>query len=333
MTTTNTKTVITTGGGDYSTLSTWEADRNVDITAATGSDSIEIVNCSGATADTSSVNLNGWTTSAGNYIVINGNLSLGKWNTNCYRLEVTDSTKINVGNGAGYIRMDKLQIKNICTYNYGSRNALYIEMNDTTYDVRLSNSIIWATDTGTSTNRQGIEIWPDNTSNIYIWNCLIYREGGNAENCAIAGCRNVNVYNCCGVGNWIIAFYRGSGDFIAKNCYGQTDSGISFSNVTKTTCASSDTTGSVGLQNIALSTDNFVNISSGSKDLHLVSGSALIGVATDTSGESAPLNFTTDIDGQTRTVPWDIGADEYVAATPPAVIQQIESDSTRIFFI
>jgi hypothetical protein len=79
-----------------------------------------------------------------------------------------------------------------------------------------------------------------------------------------------------------------------------------------TTCASSDATGSAGLQNIAANTTNFTNVTAGSEDFHLPAGSALIDVGTDTSGDAAPLNFTDDIDGVTRTGTWDIGADEYV---------------------
>jgi hypothetical protein len=79
-----------------------------------------------------------------------------------------------------------------------------------------------------------------------------------------------------------------------------------------TTCASSDTTGSTGLQNIAYDTTNFTNVTAGSEDLHIPTGSALKDVGTDTSGDAAPMNFTTDIDGETRSGTWDVGADELV---------------------
>ena len=37
--------------------------------------------------------------------------------------------------------------------------------------------------------------------------------------------------------------------------------------------------------------------------------SPLQGAGTNTSGDAAPMNFTTDIDGDTRDSTWDIGAD------------------------
>lgn len=58
-------------------------------------------------------------------------------------------------------------------------------------------------------------------------------------------------------------------------------------------------------------TISFVSTTPGSEDLHLVSGD------TDAIDHGADLSatFTTDIDGQTRSGTWDIGADEYVATS------------------
>jgi len=68
-----------------------------------------------------------------------------------------------------------------------------------------------------------------------------------------------------------------------------------------TTCGSSDSTGTSGLQNIPVSTATFVNVTAGSENWHLAgTGSGLYNVGTNTSGDSAPMNFTTDIDGETR---------------------------------
>jgi hypothetical protein len=53
----------------------------------------------------------------------------------------------------------------------------------------------------------------------------------------------------------------------------------------------------------------FTSVTAGSENLHIGASSALKNVGTDRSAA-----FTTDIDGQTRSGTWDIGADEYVAA-------------------
>ena len=62
------------------------------------------------------------------------------------------------------------------------------------------------------------------------------------------------------------------------------------------------------LRNIAYSAANFLDVTPGSENLHLTTGSALRGV-----GENLSATFTDDIDGDTRPslpAPWAIGADE-----------------------
>ena len=65
---------------------------------------------------------------------------------------------------------------------------------------------------------------------------------------------------------------------------------------------------------VALDTDTFVNVTGGSEDFHLAAGtgSALYGTGAAPGG-SAPLNYTTDIDGETVAT-WCIGADSRPAA-------------------
>ncbi len=57
--------------------------------------------------------------------------------------------------------------------------------------------------------------------------------------------------------------------------------------------------------------NNFVSTSSGYEDLHLKEGADAINVGASLSG-----TFTDDIDGETRSGTWDMGADEYYAPTP-----------------
>lgn len=98
-----------------------------------------------------------------------------------------------------------------------------------------------------------------------------------------------------------------SGYTYATNCYAYGVTGGDYNGtMTKITCASGDATGSTGLQNIPYSTANFVNVTSGSEDLHSKSGSALINAGTDLSS-----TLTTDIRGATRSGTFDIGAFEY----------------------
>lgn len=75
----------------------------------------------------------------------------------------------------------------------------------------------------------------------------------------------------------------------------------------------------VGLQNIALTVANFTNVTFATADFHLPLGSALIDQGADLTAQGV----TTDYEGNPRVAPFDIGADEFVVATP----------SSKAFFI
>ena len=74
----------------------------------------------------------------------------------------------------------------------------------------------------------------------------------------------------------------------------------------------SSATGTNSLINVA--DTQFTETSSGIEDFHLATGSDLIGTGTDLSSD-----FTNDIDNDTRSDPWDIGADEYIQTLFPTV--------------
>lgn len=149
-------------------------------------------------------------------------------------------------------------------------------------------------------------------STITLNNCI-------GINCA-TGDVNFSTFYCLSSGtltcNYCVAvnsqghgFNHDTGTFTANNCYGGGNATNDYDGgITQTTCGSSDTTGSAGLQSIAWSTANFVNVTAGSEDVQLVSGSALI-------EEATVIGITTDFAGVTRdgTSP-DIGAYEFVPA-------------------
>jgi len=84
-------------------------------------------------------------------------------------------------------------------------------------------------------------------------------------------------------------------------------------------CASSDATGSSGLQNMAYSAATgakFVNVTGGSEDHHIQSGSDL-----EAAGNNYDTVFTIDIDQETRPsspTAWDIGIDQ-ISGAPAGV--------------
>lgn len=120
-------------------------------------------------------------------------------------------------------------------------------------------------------------------------------------------------YNCASVNNGTAGFYSGSTDKCwTKNCVAYSN-GTGYSGTRDTTnsthCASGDTSASVftgGITNITSA--EFVDAANG--DFHLAAGSQLIG-----AGTNLYANFDHDIDGDIRpsSGAWDIGFDHYVA--------------------
>jgi hypothetical protein len=278
-------------------------------------------------ADTTAVTVNGFTTNASFYVHIyaaTGNRASTSWSTTKYRLSVTNATAMTVR--TEYTRVDGLQIENaarsgndqntIDTFGKGTSVEYYsnLLMRHHAADVFRSTGI-YAAD-------------PDIT--IYIWNVIDY------DHADLASIYNTSVYlegPAAGTAYIYSSTLNGSlyGIYVGplqtatvKNTYASVNSTggspeafhvEATGTLNQTTTGSSDATATgSGLDNIAINTTNFTNVTAGSENWSLPSGSALVGTGTDTSGEAAPLNFTTDINGTTRVAPWDIGAFEYVAA-------------------
>jgi hypothetical protein len=142
----------------------------------------------------------------------------------------------------------------------------------------------------------------------------------NAKNIGTSGRRGIyvqfsdtiNIYNSIFVGSTDGIINASSGDVTAVNCYAEADtscySNTSDGSLTLTTSASSDTTGSSGLQSIAYDTSTFTNVTAGTEDFHLVTGSDLIDAGTATS-------YTTDFDGDTWSTPREVGIYNFAAGT------------------
>lgn len=281
------KKTVKPSGGDYTSLEACMNANEQDLTAADKYFDVEI-DGTWSSADTSAVMIHNYTTDATRYINIYTTSAArhrGVYSTSYYRLEPN----------ADYVcvcYVDYTTITGVQGYADG-KIAIFYDGGGT---ARTLSKVLTKGST---------------TYHCYGWNNIINSIGyGTASNFARD---STNVYSCTAIGMSIP--FRGI--TTAKNCYGGNNTGgYDFYDVTNmTTCASSDNTGSVGLRTIAVNTTNFTNVTGGSENFHLPLGSALIDVGTNTSGDAAPLNFTDDIDGVTRTGTWDIGADEYVSAT------------------
>jgi hypothetical protein len=311
MTTTNIKTVKPSGG-DYTSLSNWEAGRQGDLVSL---DTIEIADCY-SMSDTAAVIFDGWTTGASNYIQAQGATSdktptnTGIYSTSRYRLENTTGTSISMLED--YVRLDGLQIypqdiSNGTDGIYGNTFVGYY---------LISNCII----RGIVVDhiRAGISLDVPDASK--IWNCLIYdwkmaTPGFSQYEVGIVFAPSFTctgyIYNCtivnCGRGiqtnspderviaiNNILYLNEVPADGIFKT-------GTDY-NATDAASISYTVTGNT--HDRVLQILSFVS----SSDFHLQ--------YTDTGARGHGLSdpgsglFSTDLNGYTRPVAWDIGAEQ-----------------------
>ena len=292
---TYTKTVDPNGGSNYASISAWEAGEQ----ALYVSGDIAIADCkrTGVLKDTTAVTIAGWTVGVIPKIIVNAaHRHEGKW---------ADQQA-----GGNYIYVMVVVASSSGIYSSVSGfelNGILCSSASGYYSIELTATAL-ITNTIAKGGSYGFRVGAN--SNVVMWNCVTHgpSAGGVLTSDTTA---SLSAYNCTVIGNPSNYGVRNiSGAVSLTNCYALGYPGYAYSGtITKTTCGSSDSTGSFGLQNIAYSTVNFVNITPGSENLHLVLGSGVIGVGTDLSG-----TFTTDIDDVTRVAPWDIGADQYVAA-------------------
>jgi hypothetical protein len=137
-------------------------------------------------------------------------------------------------------------------------------------------------------------------------------------------CTNAYLYNCIfsTLNGTAARLFSGTADF--KNCAVLAGSGTGFlqsgGTIAPTNCISTDTTaddfgGSGNQANVTEASMAFTDATN--TDFHIATGSTLKDQGTDLSGD-ADYAFSDDIDGQTRTGTWDVGADEGASAAAPS---------------
>lgn len=315
-----------TAGGDGTTNNTTGATRAfatlkeaLDSLPATLTDATTIYcDGTGGVKDTTAVDQTPWdmVTSAANYLLVTtdaNNRAQMPIDFNRYVLEVTNANGL-YNNIPSHIRFDGLQVHLI-----GNDGTSYVGIktsnaNETAGDIdtRISNCVVKATMTN-GTGSTGYNPRPPGgggAGTTKVWNCVAYDCGtGFASDWASTDFANCTAYNCEFAG-----FSDGSSITTWKNCLGAgTFNGSDFSGASAADSnfnASSD--GSAPGANSRINqTFTFHNTSS--RNLHLGNGD---GGAKD-FGTSDPFSglYSDDIDGQTRSGSWDIGADETGAAS------------------
>lgn len=289
---------VKSSGGDYSSLSGAEAGEQGDLVSLDRQLDIECY----AFDDTTACSISGWTTDPTRYIRVfcpPGEGHEGVWSTSKYRRRSSTGFGGGLTIGEEYVRLEGLQ----CYQPSGTYTGLIVTSGmSVTSDVRIDRCLL-------NGNGATLSVGAFNlgTGTISVRNCVAYTNGGRAVNAmSSGGSHAVHFENCTLIGS-TYGIDRQGGTVTATNCYVHGGTEAYNGAPTLTTCAHSSATSFSGsTASVAYSTANFTNVTGGSEDLHLVTGSALIDAGTDLSG-----SFTTDIDGATRSGTWDIGADEF----------------------
>ncbi len=292
--------------GDYASLNALEAAQEQDLTDGGGDTYTATCTTTGDNAaDTTAVDITGWTTGAATYILIeSADDHAGKWDATKYRLEVANATVLTVRED--YVRFSGLQIGK--SSSNGNDQYLMRFVDAGTSDTRVGYCILKQagnnsyTETAIHATDATLKVYNTviyNVSTIastsyclrnaggttYLWNCTL--SGGHRPTARISGTVEVRMTIGTGANNDPSGTYSNS-DYNAT-----------------------DTTNAWGGGNdITGATFTFINAGSGDFHLHAddVSGAKDGGITDPSSGL-----YDDDIDQVTRVGTWDIGADEYVA--------------------
>ena len=309
------KTAGTPVAGDVATGVTSLATRTVDSISYTDGEvrvgEIYDVN------PTTVLTIDGATTDATRYLELTVNSAYrhaGLWSTGKQNWQVSDTSTILFLQDS-FVRVSYFQIKN----THATAGGGCIALNAT--GCRVEQCILWETDASPGDSSCGVYVGAAGT-NAIIRNSVCYNHfngiffhttatGGEIDNCITTANDNAGVRTqSLGSGLLLKNHYSGGNTNRNYNEAGNLD----ITDWTCTTSMSSNTeVTEPGITNsIAWSTANFTNVTAGSIDVHLVTGSALINVATDLSA-----SFTIDYLGATRPTganTWDVGPHEFVAA-------------------
>lgn len=309
-------------GYDYASLDAWEGGMQKHLPNA---DEISIAKCrsTGGTADTTGCVVTGWTTDATRYIKIwtdtgESYRHAGKWVAgNKYRLEVAGGICLEFNED--FCRVDGLMIFANAAGGHG------IEMSSVGSDAQhyYSNNIIKGNRTNTQSDHAGIRINDSSGIECWAWNNIIYdfEDNGDARSGGIVLARSggdIYLYNNTCTENRLGIEENAEGGVYCFNCLSYNNSSVDFSGayeaVSDYNFSKDDTAPEAAGNSIHGDTDgktaDFVD--AGNDDFHIDSTSDAIGEGTDDPQASGL--YTDDIDQETRTSAWDIGADEYIVA-------------------
>lgn len=300
---------IKSAGGDYSSLSAWEAAKQAVLSAPEEAECYDF-------ADTTEVAIAGWTTDATNYIRIytpTAERHTGLIGTG-YRLTNTTTFAAILT-----ITEENVRLEGVELYATATNHDDLLKINATGLcDIRISYCLFNGT---AMVNFDGIEGSGAASGEYRIWNNFILKTDGHGINWNVTGGGVLYLYNnsivgCARKAGGFSGVLRTGGTIIAKNnivdertTSGSNSASGAFSgtfDASSTGNLSTDTS-DAGADTINSATPIYVDVAN--NDIHLgPTDTACKNLGVDLSAD-ANLAFTDDIDGNIRGT-WDIGADE-----------------------
>lgn len=287
---------IRSSGGDYTTLSAWEAGEQTNLVTA---DKIAVAECydDWPSGLDNSVSIAGWTTDATRYIVVrpaSGHRHNGTPQSGFFMKRNSGFGTAILAIGQQYTRVIGIDIENTASSDAKC------------FEVTASNCQIDGCIGKSTSGNPAFRL----TSGVVVTNSLAV---GPGQGFVVPSFASATVYNSTAAGCSTGFLSGSSATFLARNCvayncttnWSGTFSGSSSHNATST--GSDDAPGADSV--ISVGSGAFVDAAGG--NYHLASGSALIGV-----GVNLYSTFVNDVDGDTRpsSGPWDIGFDHRVSS-------------------
>jgi len=281
----------------YITLSACEAAERVDLVAATDNLLIE---CAGATDDTATVTFNtGWTTDATYHVTIHGDLdwSLGRIDTAAYLL--IQSANNRIVDCRQVVHWKNIQISGPIS----TPSAECILFGTGSAGSTVDKCIMYG---------QYVGINP--SANITVTNTLMYdnqQAGINNSSASTVTVNNCVVYNCGYRGIYMQGTAITCTNVVVAGSTNADYAGVSGGSNNADSDASAPGTSPVNSITVA---NEFVSVTGGSENFHIVDSGVLYQGGTDAS-------LTTDVDGDT----WH-------ATTPSIGIDEVPDSSSAALF-
>ena len=315
----------------YASLSEWNAAEATDLVAAGDT---HVVHCDaddGAgshSADATAVIISGWTTDATHDITIQVDADKrhnGKWDTSAYRLDVNGRPLV-IDNS--YVKFYGLQVRYAGTSDMAT---IHFEANGG-IGAEVAYCIVRGNPAASAYTAMAIQMDNPSVAGIAkIYNNIIYDSYIGiityyATNLTAYVYNNTvtNMVSRCieSDGKQLIAINNITQN-CGTNCFQDIFPAASDYNI-------SDDGTAPGSHSKTMTSVVFVDDTTSPYDFHLApTDTAAKDSGTDLSSDPN-LSFSDDVDGETRTAPWDIGADEYVSAVTSNLKKIGDTDLTDV---